>query len=86
VRKDGTELDISLSISPVRDSAGKIIGASKIARDITARKRTERELHQSEERFRTLPILKCNFELRSCGGETLKSFSSRISFETFQED
>jgi len=54
VRKDGATLDISLSISPVRDSAGKIIGVSKIARDITARKRIERELHQSEERFRTL--------------------------------
>jgi PAS domain S-box-containing protein len=54
VRKDGATLDVSLSISPVRDSAGKIIGASKIARDITARKRIERELHQSEERFRTL--------------------------------
>jgi PAS domain S-box-containing protein len=54
VRKDGTTLDISLSISPVRDAAGKIIGASKIARDISGRKRVERELHQSEERFRTL--------------------------------
>src|ERR1700688_4299940 len=54
VRKDGTKLDISLSISPVRDAAGKIIGASKIARDITGRKRIERELHDSEQRFRTL--------------------------------
>jgi PAS domain S-box-containing protein len=54
VRKDGTKLDISLSISPVRDSAGKIIGASKIARDITGRKRIERELYESEQRFRTL--------------------------------
>lgn len=54
VRKDGTTLDISLSISPVRDAAGKIIGASKIARDISGRKRIERELHESEERFRTL--------------------------------
>jgi PAS domain S-box-containing protein len=53
-RKDGTLLDISLSISPVRDSAGKIIGASKIARDVTGRKRVERELHESEQRFRTL--------------------------------
>jgi len=54
VRKDGTKFDISLSISPVRDAAGKIIGASKIARDITGRKRIERELHDSEQRFRTL--------------------------------
>src|ERR1700678_530591 len=54
VRKDGTRLEISLTISPVRDAAGKIIGASKIARDITGRKRIERELHESEQRFRTL--------------------------------
>jgi PAS domain S-box-containing protein len=54
VRKDGTQLEISLTISPVRDAAGKIIGASKIARDIGARKRMERDLHESEQRFRTL--------------------------------
>jgi PAS domain S-box-containing protein len=54
LRKDGSKVEISLSISPVRDAAGKIIGASKIARDITGRKRIERELHESEQRFRTL--------------------------------
>jgi PAS domain S-box-containing protein len=54
LRKDGATLEISLSISPVRNAAGKIIGASKIARDISGRKRIERELHESEQRFRTL--------------------------------
>ena len=54
LRKDGTKLEISLTISPVRDAAGKVIGASKIARDISSRKRVERELHESEQRFRTL--------------------------------
>jgi len=39
--KDGRRIDISLSISPVRDSTDRIIGASKVARDITARKRSE---------------------------------------------
>jgi PAS domain S-box-containing protein len=41
--KDGRMLDISLTVSPVRDASGKIIGASKIARDITEKKRLERE-------------------------------------------
>jgi PAS domain S-box-containing protein len=43
-RKDGTLVDISLTISPVRDALGRIIGASKIARDITEQKRIQREL------------------------------------------
>jgi PAS domain S-box-containing protein len=41
--KDGRRLDISLTVSPVRDSSGTIVGASKIARDITERKRIERQ-------------------------------------------
>jgi PAS domain S-box-containing protein len=45
-RKDGTELEISLTISPIRDSTGAIIGASKIARDITDRKRADAELRR----------------------------------------
>src|ERR671932_1511022 len=39
VRKDGTPINISLTVSPIRDAEGRIVGASKIARDITARKR-----------------------------------------------
>ncbi|MCF6370920.1 sensor histidine kinase [Rhizobium halophilum] len=40
-RKDGSLLDISLTISPIKDSDGTIVGASKIARDISSRKRDE---------------------------------------------
>lgn len=40
-RKDGSLIDISLTVSPVRDDRGKVIGASKIARDITERKRAQ---------------------------------------------
>jgi PAS domain S-box-containing protein len=53
-RKDGSLLDISLTISPVRDMHGKIVGASKIARDITQQKRAEEALLASEARFRQL--------------------------------
>ena len=45
-RKDGTLLDISLTVSPLVDRQGQIVGASKIARDITERKRTETRLTQ----------------------------------------
>jgi PAS domain S-box-containing protein len=54
VGKDKKPIEISLTISPVQDASGKIIGASRIARDISQRKRMERELRESEERYRTL--------------------------------
>lgn len=44
MRKDGQKVEISLTISPIRDSTGAIIGAAKIAHDITGRRRAEREL------------------------------------------
>jgi hypothetical protein len=47
VRKDGSRLNISLTISPVKDAGGKIIGASKIARDITYRVRQEQALQEA---------------------------------------
>ena len=48
VTKDGRQLDVSISVSPLRDAKGEIIGASAIARDITAQKRAESQLHQSQ--------------------------------------
>jgi PAS domain S-box-containing protein len=47
-RKDGVIIDVSLAISPIKEAGGKIIGASKIARDITGRKQLEGQLHQSQ--------------------------------------
>ncbi|HKE88545.1 MAG TPA: PAS domain S-box protein [Vicinamibacterales bacterium] len=52
LRKDGSSVDISLTVSPVRDGAGQIIGASKIARDITEQQRLARELDAQREWFR----------------------------------
>jgi PAS domain S-box-containing protein len=53
-RKDGSLVDISLTVSPMRDSAGVIVGASKIARDITERKEARRKLEESEQHLRDL--------------------------------
>jgi PAS domain S-box-containing protein len=50
VAKDGRRLDISLTISPVRDGTGRVIGASKIARDITARRQMEDDLREQDRR------------------------------------
>jgi PAS domain S-box-containing protein len=47
MRKDGSLIEVSVTISPVRNREGKIIGASKVARDISEQKRAEEELHQS---------------------------------------
>lgn len=44
LRKDGTRVDVSVAISPIRDSSGKVVGASKIARDITERKQAQKEI------------------------------------------
>jgi two-component system, cell cycle sensor histidine kinase and response regulator CckA len=54
IRKDGTPIDIALSVSPVWDSSGVVVGASSIKRDITERKRAEAELARREERYRAL--------------------------------
>ena len=45
-RKDGRDIDVALTISPVRDSAGRIVGVSKIARDISDKKRAEAMLRE----------------------------------------
>ena len=52
VAKDGRVLDVSLTISPIRDAAGRVMGASKIARDITARLAAERAVQASEQHLR----------------------------------
>jgi PAS domain S-box-containing protein len=68
--KDGRRVPISLTVSPLEDSRGNIIGASKVARDITDRKRAEEAVKQNNEaleervRERTAELSKANEALR----------------------
>jgi PAS domain S-box-containing protein len=53
-RKDGRLIDVSLTISPLRNADGKVVGASKIARDVTERAKAEADLRASEQRLQDL--------------------------------
>lgn len=50
VGKDGRRVDVSLTVSPIRDASGKVIGASKVGRDITARKAADAALREANRR------------------------------------
>jgi two-component system sensor kinase FixL len=53
-RKDGTVIDVSLTVSPVWDDAGRLVGASKVARDITAQRRAQAELEADAAQLRSV--------------------------------
>jgi two-component system, NarL family, sensor kinase len=83
-RKDGTLFEIAVTISPVKDSTGRIIGASKVARDITERKRTERALRELELSGRLLQLQdeerrRVARELHDGAGQLLAALSMNIS-------
>jgi PAS domain S-box-containing protein len=71
--KDGRLIDVSITVSPIRNADGTVIGASKIARDITERKRAEAELKQLHETLeervaeRTQQLAEINAELDAFG-------------------
>lgn len=79
VRKDGQRIRISLTVSPVRDASGRIIGASKIARDVSERRRAEqhRELliHELNHRAKNMLTL-----VQSLASQTRRSVSSPEHF------
>ena len=71
MRKDGALLDISLTISPVKDGAGHIVGASKVARDITERKQAE-----ERERRMTAEAVTATAKFRACSNKRRYSLES----------
>jgi PAS domain S-box-containing protein len=83
--KDGSLIDISLTVSPVRDAQGIIIGASKVARDITGRKRAQEQkdllLFEMKHRIKnTLAQVQAiaNQTLRSVSAEERSAFAGRL--------
>jgi two-component system NtrC family sensor kinase len=84
--KHGNLVDVSVSISPIRDASGRIVGASKIARDVGARKRGQAAVEQANEQLREnamvlelAPISVCDMDNRivlwTLGAEHLYGFS-----------
>jgi two-component system CheB/CheR fusion protein len=73
VRRDGRRLQVSLSISPIRDRSGRIVGLSKISRDITERKRAEAELAEKNRQLQDAyeEVQVAEEELRSHNEELL---------------
>jgi PAS domain S-box-containing protein len=53
-RKDGCDIDVSLTLSAIRNPTGEVVGASAIARDITEHKRLDRELREADKRYRDI--------------------------------
>jgi PAS domain S-box-containing protein len=93
VRKDGARIDASVTISPIRDGAGAIVGASTIARDITERKRAEEALREQAQVLDLAQVLVRDMEGRivlwNRGAENLYGFSKeealgRVSHELLQ--
>lgn len=79
VTKDGRLLDVSLTISPIRDSEGNFVGASKIARDITEQKRSARELEAAHRKLKQRAA-----ELQRLVGERTAQLSESLQeLETF---
>jgi two-component system CheB/CheR fusion protein len=72
-RKDGTVLDLSLAVSPIRDETGNVIGASKIARDITGRVRTER---RRATQYAVTNLLAASWTLAEVASELLEAMAS----------
>lgn len=82
--KDGSVIDVSLTISPVKDPAGHVVGASKVARDISERKKAEKELQRARDRLesmveqRTASVRQLSLKLLTVQDEEHRSLSREL--------
>jgi PAS domain S-box-containing protein len=84
-RKDGTSVDVSLTVSPILDSSGAIVGASKIARDITVRKRLEEGLRDMQARLLALAKASASI-LGSPGTDAVLAATMALARDVFDVD
>ncbi len=90
VRKDGTHIDVSVTISPIRDSNGAMVGASKITRDITERKRAEEALREQAQALDSGQVFVRDMQSRvvswPSGAEKLYGFTSKEALGILSHD
>jgi PAS domain S-box-containing protein len=87
VRKDGSRLNVSLTVSPIKDAAGRIIGASKIARDVTAAKQQEASLRFLAEASRLLAeLLDVPSTLQRVAGLAVPHFADWCAVDMLEPD
>jgi PAS domain S-box-containing protein len=83
MKKDGARIDVSITVSPIQDSAGKFIGASTIARDIAEQKRAEEKLRESEEHYRNVAETATD-AIITTDGESAITFVNRAAERIFE--
>jgi PAS domain S-box-containing protein len=87
MRKDGSRVDVSLTISPIRNAEGKVIGASKITRDITAVKRQQMRLRFLADASQVLAaVLDVQSTLQRVAGLAVPGFADWCAVDMLQPD
>ena len=82
-KKDASLCDISLTVSPIKDEEGRVIGASKVARDITAQKAAQKTIHEAQERWQVTLASIGDAVIATDGSATI-TFANSVALELLQ--